>query len=233
MFKPLDKRTDTYPNKYYEKIIVSIGQRILTGVLKKGDCLPSERELAEQFNVSRVPVREALKILEFMGVVVNISGEGMYIKNVEISSLLDKINFALEIPISTIRELFEVRICIEGMAANLAAQRRTDEDIAEMQKAIKDMERQIIADQDLIEGSTEFHTAVIRASHNQVMESVYQYLGNLLNASKKMTLNEREHAKVSQKFHKEILELIIAGDSNAAGSLMSSHLIQAREKIIE
>ena len=66
-------------SRYYEIIIDDIKSMILRGELKQGDRVPSERELAEKFNVSRVPIREALKILEYMGIIDSTQGDGTYV----------------------------------------------------------------------------------------------------------------------------------------------------------
>lgn len=176
MFKPIDKLIDNQPNRYYEKIIDSIRTMMMNGDLTIGGKLPSERELAEMFNVSRVPVREALKVLEFMGVVQNIRGEGMYIQNLDISNLIDKLDFAIETTGDTIEELFELRETLETTAAKLAAQRRTDKDIQKMKAAIDEMEFNIAKGAAVYESSYHFHNAVIKAAKNKVLYRVYESL---------------------------------------------------------
>ena len=104
---PLDKSLPSYPRRYYEQIIASINTAILRGDLKEGDKLPSERELADLFETSRVPVREAIKVLEFCGIVEQVAGGGMTVKNIELSSLLQKLYFVIATTDDTLRELFE------------------------------------------------------------------------------------------------------------------------------
>ena len=82
--------------RFYEYVIDNIRQMIADGELKAGQKLPSERELAEKFNVSRVPIREALKILEYMGVLDSSPGDGTYVKNTSAQSLVSKMNFIME-----------------------------------------------------------------------------------------------------------------------------------------
>ena len=72
--------------RFYEYVIENIRQMIANGELQAGQKLPSERELAEKFNVSRVPIREALKILEYMGVLDSSPGDGTYLKNISVES---------------------------------------------------------------------------------------------------------------------------------------------------
>ena len=114
--------------RFYEYVIDNIRQMIADGELQAGQKLPSERELAEKFNVSRVPIREALKILEYMGVLDSSPGDGTYVKNTSAQSLVSKMDFSFDATADTIRDLLELRIVLETFAAYHAAQRRTDED---------------------------------------------------------------------------------------------------------
>ena len=88
-------------NKYYETILDWFKSQIMSGELKEGDTIPSERELATRFGVSRVPVREALRILEYIGIVSN-TADGMTVQKVDIQLLNPKANFATDITMETI-----------------------------------------------------------------------------------------------------------------------------------
>jgi len=83
------------------------------------------------FSVSRVPAREALKILEFVGIIENVSGKGMYFRNISLKQLSDKIDFAIKTGGDNIKNLFETRALLETKAACYAASRRTEEDFKE------------------------------------------------------------------------------------------------------
>jgi len=233
MFKPIDKTVGYYPNRYYEKIIERIREMMINGKLEIGGKIPSERELAEMFQVSRVPVREALKILEFMGVVQNIRGDGMYIKNIEISSLIDKIDFAIETSRDTIKELFEFRETIETTAAKFAALRRTNKDIELMKDTILEMETNISYGQDVYEAAYKFHNAVIKAAKNKILYSVYEFLNDLLKASKEITLSHIGRPQKSLASHKIILNKIIEQDEEGAMQCMLEHLKEAERSIQE
>ena len=167
--------------RFYEYVIDNIRQMIADGELQAGQKLPSERELAEKFNVSRVPIREALKILEYMGVLDSSPGDGTYVKNTSAQSLVSKMDFSFDATADTIRDLLELRIVLETFAAYHAAQRRTDEDIASIQKLLRDMrEAKKVNDgteesvQNLRKLSHGFHQALVRAAHNAVLSSVYE-----------------------------------------------------------
>lgn len=234
MFKPIDKLTNNQPNRYYEKIIESIRNMMISGEISAGGKLPSERELAEMFDVSRVPVREALKVLEYLGVIQNIRGDGMFIRNIDISSLIDKIDFAIETSSDTIKELFEVREALETTAAKLAALRRTEKDIKLITLIIEEMEKKIESGQDgVLETSHKFHNAVIKAAKNKVLYSVYDYLNEFLRASKEVTMRHAGRPEKSLDFHKKILEKIVEQDAEGAMNYMLEHLVEAKYSIQE
>ena len=110
-----EKKVSKTGNKYYEVILDWFRQQILSGQMKEGDTIPSERELAAQFGVSRVPVREALRILEYIGIISN-GADGMIIQRVDVQLFTPGANFATEITQETIENLFEVRIFLESAA---------------------------------------------------------------------------------------------------------------------
>ena len=129
----------TASGRYYEYVIDNIKGMIIRGELKQGEKIPSERELAERFNVSRVPIREALKILEYMGILDSTQGDGTYVRNFTVPDLIERMNFAVIGTADTIMDLLELRINLECFAAYHAALRRTDGDIAQFRKALLDM----------------------------------------------------------------------------------------------
>ena len=177
LFPPVDRFKMAAPTRLYESIIADISDRISRGVLKPGDILPSERELAEQFQLSRIPVREALKILEFLGVISYVPGKGMYVQPLEVPALVSKIFFGLNTSSDNIRQLFEVRLLLETYAARYGAERRTEEDLEELRGAVEHMPGEEGAQ---IEESLRFHMGVIKTAHNDIITEFYKFLSTLL-----------------------------------------------------
>lgn len=221
---PLDKSLPSYPRRYYEQIIASINTAVLRGDLKEGDKLPSERELADLFETSRVPVREAIKVLEFCGIVEQVAGGGMIVKNIELSSLLQKLYFAIATTDDTLRELFEIRLRLESYAAERAAEARTEADLQEMKAAIESMEQDLQFRRSPFANSLRFHNAVVNASGNNVLADVYKYLYSLLNLSRTRTLSDLQHQPAALAFHKRIYGRILIRDSAGAGADMLEHM---------
>ena len=221
-------------NKYYEKILDWFKQQLISGELREGDPVPSERELAALFGVSRVPVREALRILEYIGIVEN-SPDGMIIQRVDIQLLNPKANFASEITMETLENLFEVRIFLESAAAYYAAERRTGADIMRMQESIRQMSAAIDnPDADataLIKSSHDFHFHVIAAAKNPVLENMYRNLYELLEVSKQYTMRSTQVSDATLMDHEAILYKIESGNGEEASRYMKFHLTRALKKL--
>ncbi len=221
------KRHETIEPKLYEKIIEQIRHLMLNGELKVGQKVPSERELAEMFNVSRVPVREALKILEFVGIIENIPGKGLHFRNISIKQLTAKIDFAVKTGGDNIKYLFETRALLETKAAGLAAERRTEEDIDEMKKLIDSMEIKMLEGKDVSKVAVEFHSAIVRASKNSVMYNINDSIINMLEYSRKLTLRDNTRATESLDFHRKLLDSISNSDVKKSEEIMAAHLKNA------
>ena len=222
-------------SRYYEYVIDSIKNMIATGEVKCGEKIPSERDLAERFNVSRVPIREALKILEYMGVLDSSRGDGTYVRNNTVEDLISKMNFSVTATGNTIMDLLELRICLESFAAYHAAQRRTDEDIEALKQAIMRMrkaKRQPQTDdvsmQELRQLSHGFHQCMIQAAHNSVLTSVYENLFELLDISRQFTTNTSGISYNSILAHEAIFNKIVEQDADGAREAMEEHLGDVR-----
>lgn len=221
LFPPVDRVKMAAPTRLYESIIADISDRISRGVLKPGDILPSERELAEQFQLSRIPVREALKILEFLGVISYVPGKGMYVQPLEVPALVSKIFFGLNTSSDNIRQLFEVRLLLETYAARYGAERRTEEDLEELRGAVEHMPGEEGAQ---IEESLRFHMGVIKTAHNDIITEFYKFLSTLLTEARERTHMEKRFASQPLYYHTEIFHAIEEKDSQRAADLMRDHL---------
>jgi len=225
---PLDRTSSQKESALYCQIFYQIRQWIREGRLKEGDMLPSERELAQMFDVSRVPVREALKVLEFVGVAEQVHGKGVFIKRISVNNLISNIDFVLMDGASTLLDLFEAREAIEIQAASLAALRWNEEDMAMMQGAIAAMEKKIQAGEDILETSMSFHTAVIAASHNKTIAEINLFLADWLRLARQHFMAKSTLHQVGLHNHQDILDRIKARDAPGAAAKMKEHLDRTR-----
>lgn len=222
-------------NKYYEIILDWFKQQITSGELKEGDLIPSERELAARFGVSRVPVREAMRILEYIGIIVN-SPDGMTVGRVDLQLMRPRNDFAAEVTKETIENLFEVRIFLEAAAAYYAAQRRTEEDIELIRQSVREMAEAIEGSESdrtsFIRSSHEFHFRIISAAKNPVLEHMYRNLYDLLEVSKQYSMNPSSVSDSTLMDHEAILYKIESGSADEASRYMKYHLTRALKRVL-
>ena len=220
---------------YYEKILDWFKDQLITGALKEGDIVPSERDLAAQFGVSRVPVREALHILEFSGTISKTS-DGMKIQVVNKQWVQPQVSFSPQMTQQSLEYLFEVRIFLESSAAQYAARRRTDEDIAQMRATIQKMltamnDPEQAGSDEIIRASHQFHRSMIRAAKNPILEELYGNLFDLLQYSKQNTLIVHHDLRSTVMDHEAILSRIESGNAAEAGQYVRFHLERALERL--
>jgi DNA-binding FadR family transcriptional regulator len=194
-------------------VIVQIRRAIMSGQYRPGDRLPTEREMAQQFGVSRVTVRDALRALEANGLVrVKVGGQGgPYVSAPDISLLSDSISTHLHLRGTTFQDLAEARQALETTAAQLAAQRATPEDLVALETAIQGPMRPPNGS-DTAASSLDFHTALVIASHNQALLAMFQATRALIQAA------------AARKTHSQLYAAIAAHDADRAGELMRQHL---------
>ena len=148
----------------------------LKPILTAGTRLPSERELSRKLRVSRPSLREALRTLELMGVVDTRHGSGTQVADSGREVLKTPLEFLFMLDQPTIEDLVETRALLEIHLAGRAAERRTEEDLAVLQKALDDMVPVLAKPQDLTEPDLRFHQAIAAASHNRLLERIMNCL---------------------------------------------------------
>lgn len=215
--------------KIYEQIVDQIGQLVARGQLKPGDRLPSERELVERFQVSRASIREAISALEMMGLIEVRSGEGTYIRQVNIESVVTPLAWMLFIEKDTDLELYETRKILEVQAAGLAAERAEDVEINEMFEALEIMRKDLELHQLGEDADHHFHYAIARATHNKILFRLMNTLSDTMRKSLKSSRSKLyEHEETPEKLYDEhfrIYEAIKNHDAEKAQKLMLDHLV--------
>ncbi len=164
-----------------EQIFEILKKEIATGVWKAGDKIPSENELAEQFHVSRMTARNALQRLSAIGVVESRVGEGSFVKEFRLSSLLGGITDLLGSQ-NSVEEIREFRAFFENACLELACARRTDEDIARLREIYEKMKQtaQEGSYEEFVESDMAFHRCICKITRNDVFLMVQYILQDLL-----------------------------------------------------
>lgn len=210
------------PRKLYQQVAGAIAEAIRDGVHKPGQRLPSERDLAEDYKVSRPTVREAMIALEIQGLVEARHGSGVYVTDAPRPQAS-----APELDIGAF-ELTEARRLIEGEVAALAAATITDDELVELAAIMDDMV--VENDQDVRgEGADRrFHVAIARASRNSALVNVVETLWDQRYKSPlcRAMLERARQVGVRPRIddHQEILLALQARDPAAARNAMREHL---------
>jgi DNA-binding FadR family transcriptional regulator len=218
--------------KVFEQVAVQIEQRILDGELRSGDRLPTERELAEQFQVSRTAVREALKTLAQKGLVDMRPGRGTMVIDGANAALQDSIGLAMRLKLGEVggsNNLVEVREILEVEIAGLAASRATEKEIAAMREAVQKMDASLHNADAFIAADNRFHEALAEATQNALILILVKSIVNLLSEQRKQIFDHDGGPQRGQIHHKRILESVIAHDPETARAAMRAHLRQVRE----
>src|SRR5438067_1403458 len=166
--------------RIYEEIVRQVKQLIAEGRFKSGDRLPPERELAEKFVVSRTSVREALRTLESLGLVEIRPGEGTFVREVSVESLIEPLALVMASQREAISELFEARQMLEPALAVLAARRATPEELHEMERILEEQAKEVAAGRTGLEQDAEFHSAIGAAAHNRAITRIAHAVMDLL-----------------------------------------------------
>jgi len=229
VFKPIR------PKKISEEIVTQIKVLIADGQLKPGERVPSERELASLLGVSRPSVREAIMVLEAMGLVESRQGGGTYVRSLTAAALADPLSSMVEKNPRMLHNLAEVRMGLETWSAYLAAQRATDEEIAELRKLVVEMERQAESGGWDAEIDTRFHYAITTATHNTIQLHVLNTIHGLFHTTIMVALTEfyqkEGYIEMLLDHHRTIMERIAARDPDGARQAMTEHLELVRDKM--
>lgn len=154
-----------------KEIISKIGDLINFKNLEPGDKLPSERMLSDKFGVSRSNVREAIQKLEFYGLLKSIPQSGTFVANIGVIAMNGMIEDILRLDEPDFKSLVETRILLELKTSRLAALRRTEKDLINMEEALNAFRDKVLNDQDAVQEDLLFHLAIAKASGNSTMNT--------------------------------------------------------------
>ncbi|MEH7344333.1 FadR/GntR family transcriptional regulator [Bacillus sp. JJ1532] len=229
-FEPINKN-----NRMFEQVLDRLKYSITSGDLSPGDKLMTEREMASTLQVSRSSVREALRILEIFDVIQSKPGEGTILKKPDVPKIITKILPFMTISKDANLELFESRRVLEGGIVKLAAKRRKERDLKNLEESIsrmmgsKGLEERINADLD-------FHLYLAKAAYNNTLSDILIVVAdvvsqNLYAIGFQIHSNDEVNSKIIEQ-HQRILNAIKDKSPELASQEMENHLT-FEEKIIE
>jgi GntR family transcriptional regulator, transcriptional repressor for pyruvate dehydrogenase complex len=198
-----------------EEIVDQIRGFIASGELRPGDQLPSERELAERFQVSRASIREALTALQVMGLLERSrTGGGLAARGNHVWFTIAPLSSFLATR-SHLVEQIEVRRMIEPEMGRLAAERADPDDIARMEQCLRDMEADIEAGGIGSEADAAFHATIAASTNNELLTRIVQLIGDAIREQREL-FQTPAGARASLEEHHVILEAIRRGDGETA-----------------
>ena len=217
--------------KVYEGVARQIERLISEGSLKPGDKLPSERELAEMFRVSRSSLRDGIRKLELLGLVEARHGEGTIVRDLSADSLVSPIASMLVRKRQLVAELLDVRKMLEPPLAGRAATNASADDIVHLADILRRQGEKVRRGELAIEEDSEFHYNIARAARNSVIMKVLDVLMGLLRKTRERSLQVGGRLQRSFAGHRRILRAIERRDAAAAEAAMRRHLEQIEEII--
>lgn len=218
MLKAVEKK------RAYQDVVQQMLNLIRKGKLKKGDQLPTERDLTETFRVSRTTVREAIRYLESMRLVESRQGNGTYVLASSDNASVQTLSAALFQDRDELVDIFYIRKIIEPSIAQLAAEYATPEEVKELEELVRQHEENLASGMNTVEFDTAFHMGLAGAAKNRVLSRLVHALIDLLAESRKEILQSDRRAVESLRGHKMVLDAIKMGDGAGARESMRRHL---------
>lgn len=207
----------------YEQIVTQIEERIRDGRLPRGTKLPTERELAGTFSVSRSVVREAIKVLDAMGLVTSRQGSGLYVRNDPIPVVTRAFTLSVSPNAESVERLFEFRQGLESDSARLAAIRASNEQINAMTSTLYRLGD--TDDWDLFsEVDTRFHELIAGASGNPYLEVAIAIVRDMQRDIVSVFAEKAGAMEEAMVHHHAVLEAIRSGNAEAAAGRMREHI---------
>ncbi len=223
--------------KISESIASEIERQLVEGMIKPGERLPSERDLASEFQVSRPSVREAIQLLKSRNLLISRPGGGTYARDSLGDTITEPLDDALISNPEVVEDMLEFRHALEGISAYYAAQRATEAD----RKIIKLRYEQLCnkqaasVAQDEAMADVDFHLAIAEASHNVVLLHVMRSLFKLLHKSVELSFGKLYRndsgREIIREHHQQIMNAILAGDAELARDNAHAHINHVKDTL--
>jgi DNA-binding FadR family transcriptional regulator len=225
-------RVDTFIGRgLHRSTVESLGLRIVSGEIPEGETL-DVAELQRDFDVSLTVIREALRVLAAKGLVAARQKRGTYVRPRSEWQLLDadvlRWQFGGAPTARSFEDLSELRAIVEPSSARLAAQRRTPEDIATLERHLEAMSAAAGNPEAEVAADLAFHQALLRATHNELLARLDVLIRNALEARDRAVHERPNHADPVPS-HRAVVTAVVKGDVNGAERAMRALLARSAE----
>jgi DNA-binding GntR family transcriptional regulator len=200
-------------------VFENLREAIVEGKVKPGQRL-MEVQLAEQLGVSRTPVREAIRKLELEGLVIMLPRKGAYVANMSLKDIID---------------VLEIRASVEGLAASLASERISPDDIKKLEAILKDFEQSAAGSdvETLLKKDVEFHECIFKATNNKKLHQLINSLWEQVYRFRVTYISDYDSTVNIARDHKLILDAIKKGDNEMAKKHATEHIEKLEHFMIE
>jgi GntR family transcriptional regulator, transcriptional repressor for pyruvate dehydrogenase complex len=217
-----------------DQVVERIKQMIMDGVLKIGERLPTELQLAEMFGVSRVPVREALRTLRQAGFLETKHGVGTFVSVVTPDILGNEFGKFMFFQEQSIIEVLQLRRLVEVEAVRLTATLATEKEIERILQFERIARGEIVKlrnnqDNAFYSADLKFHVAIAEASHNEVFGKLINSIHETLHIHQFLSLKETPQQDEVINYHKDICEAIADRNPERAAAMMEKHITRIEE----
>ena len=224
-FEPIQKNS----------IVVELTRRLLdyifSGTIKPGEKLPAERQLQEALGVGRSAVREAIKVLEVLGVLEVKQGDGTYLRNSESGLLIESIEWGMLLGQKKTADIVEARIEIEVAIAKLAASRCTDQEVEELWGILEQLKNATITN--FVELDIAFHLKLADIARNSALKGILISIQSLLRTWIKSVIESAGTTDFSYNDHLKIFNAVSERNPLAAAFAMEQHMRDASGRLVE
>ncbi|MEM7346481.1 MAG: FadR/GntR family transcriptional regulator [Chloroflexota bacterium] len=230
-------KRQTRQKSLHIKMVDQIRDLIKRGELIPGDQLLPERDLAETFGVSRPSVRQALAVLESMGVIEITPRDGAYVRRPNIRDAMEPLTHVLFLERDQVDHLFEIRQIIETQAACLAARRCDEADIKRLRHLNQEFQTGLHQDDLAFQTNRDFHNAIIETAKNplltEMMTSILAATMEVYIAARQQSLPKSGNMQRFVDEHEQIIQAIEQHDEDTVAELLSKHIDGARYRVEE
>jgi DNA-binding FadR family transcriptional regulator len=219
--RPIDRRRRS------DLVTAELEQLIVSGRLKAGEMLPSERELMRIFGVGRTSIREALFALQRKGVVTAQLGMRPVVSAPKAQTIFEELSGTVRLFLATepgMREFQLARRVFEPAVARFAALHATDEDRQRMRAALDACDAALREPERFIDADVDFHFAIVQATHSQLLIALHRTVLDWLREQRVQSIEPTGSAQAAQRAHGRVLEAILARDASDAERAMADHL---------
>lgn len=219
-------------NQLIHRLTLYFAERILNHDLKKGDKIPSDRILATEMNVGRSTIREALKVLDVLGMIDIRPGQGTYISNHESDFFVIPLSWSLFLNGSQTENIVATRNLIQMEATKQAAMNKDEDFLNELNGITRKIHVAYMEQnyKEFLEGDVEFHLCIAKGSKNILFYSITQTISNLMRYISQTGMVDQVQLKEIYEEHSRVYGLILAGDPEKASQAMEYHLEKSKER---